>query len=118
MPHIPIENLRSLEITRSVPIAAAMPFLPSIKEGDAPVQIPKVNDLCRSQPIPEEIFQAILDKGKRLARLNLDWWEIDEERLAKLVKTLTGLEELTVRLDFPMFRLVSLGWERLRMSRT
>ena len=84
-----------------------MPFLPALKNPDTSIQIPKVNDLCRSQPIPEEIYQAILDKGNALTTLNLDWWEIDEERLTKLVKTLPELEELTVRLDFPMYRLVS-----------
>jgi len=96
-----------LEITRSIPVAAAMPFLPALKNTDTSIQIPKVNDLCRSQPIPEETYQAILDKGNALTTLNLDWWEIDEERLTKLVKTLPELEELTVRLDFPMYRLVS-----------
>lgn len=86
-----------------------MPYLPTSDQASVSFQIPKVNDLSRSQQVPDDLFQAILDKGGNLTKLNLDWWEIDEERLVKLVKTLIGLEELTVRLDIPMFRLVSLA---------
>jgi hypothetical protein len=107
--HVPFEQLTSLRVTRAVPLSAAMPFLPAQREGDQPRQIPKVHDLCDSQPIPDDIYQAILDKGKALTKLILDWWHIDEERLARLIKTLIGLEELTVRLDFPLFRMVGRG---------
>ena len=105
--HVPFDQLTTLEVSRAVPPSAAMPFHPHQREGDQPRQIPKVHDLCHSQPIPDDIYQAILDKGKGLTKLNLDWWEIDEERLTRLIKTLIGLEELTVRLNFPLFRLVS-----------
>ena len=105
--HVPLDQLTTLEVSRAVPPSAVMPFHPTQREGNQPRQTSKVHSMCHSQPIPNDIYQAILEKGKALIKLNLDWWEIDEERLARLIKTLVGLEELTVRLNFPLFRLVS-----------
>jgi len=59
------------------------------------------------KPIPEALFDALLEDGIGLRVLEVDWWEVSSDQVSKIAKTLVNLEKFKFELDAPFSKLVS-----------
>lgn len=106
MTKIPLERLRTFRVARRLPAMVSMPFSPPPRAAEVYTP-PDENPYSVVGPIPFEVFNALVQQGRSLERLDLTWWEIDEERLGVLLKALSNLEETSLRLSCSIEKLVS-----------
>jgi hypothetical protein len=112
-----MKQLETFKVTRRISLQAHLSILPIPPIAGKTFVLPEIHPLCDTQSMPDELFQVIIAEGKIIKRLDLDWWQIDEERLGKLIKGMAGIEELSVRVDFPFPRLVSAGKQSVCIQR-
>ncbi|WVW82451.1 hypothetical protein I302_104461 [Kwoniella bestiolae CBS 10118] len=100
--HVPIAQLRHFAIRRNIHPINLLPFPPA----DAPTIATCRSDMAL-QPIPSVLVQAIIDNGHQLERLSLDWWEVDQEGFAAIMKNCTTLKTLEVALSAPISQVLN-----------
>ena len=57
--------------------------------------------------LAKELVKGIMDKGRDLDELCIDWWDLSAEQLGPLLSTLPNLRILRVSLQMSMHKLVS-----------
>jgi hypothetical protein len=68
---------------------------------------PAIDETCALRPIPSDLVDTLIQGGKRLKTLEIDWWEISVEDWTKIAKVCVGIERLKLTLDASFTKLVS-----------
>ncbi|MBW0505879.1 hypothetical protein O181_045594 [Austropuccinia psidii MF-1] len=95
------QKLEKLSIARLVPPPAMIPgrhsFYPELA----------ISNRAIAKRIPKEQILTIVEEGKQLKQLNLNWWLMSIEGLEVIVKGLPNLTKLTALIDAPFHRIIS-----------
>ncbi|WWD09552.1 hypothetical protein V865_007679 [Kwoniella europaea PYCC6329] len=112
--HVPIPQLKHLAIRRSIHPTNLLPFPPP----NALTYPPCRPDMAL-QAIPDTLFNAIVDKGKQLRSLCLNWWEITQGEFTTVMSNCTELKTLEIALAAPLTQVLNLptSFAKLPMER-
>ena len=102
---VPFAQLSTFELRRIFHPLALLPFPPPS------VLVPAPQDTHRCEALPTDLLEVLCRHGDHLSTLCLTWWEMHEEQLLRLLKTIPSVRHLEITIGISMQRLVYLSYQ-------